>query len=142
MNQAQRASLETKKREYEAQRKVSRKHTMAEIALLVLADNPDKWFFTWELMGATKFGWLSHATHATLRVLEQQGKIQKDYIGQFVVYTALDAEQPVAQKPVEEKSYRYSVQTESGVRIFTVRESRLDEFHRTYPKAELLKIKQ
>ena len=84
----QQESLALKRAEYEAKQKVDRQLTLAEIVLAVLADNPDRWFFTWELMGATEWGWLSHATHATLRVLEQKGKITKDYIGQYVVYTA------------------------------------------------------
>lgn len=84
----QQASLEDKRKGYEAKQKVSRVHTQGEIVLLILADNPEKWFFTWELMGPTKYGWLSHATHATLRILEQEGKITKDYIGKYVVYTA------------------------------------------------------
>lgn len=58
-----------------------------QIVLKVLADSPDTWFATWELMGDTKYGFLSHATHAVLRKLEQQGLIIKDYVGQYVVYS-------------------------------------------------------
>ena len=86
--QKQQESLAQKRVDYEATQKTDRDMPLAQIVLLYLAENPDKWFFTWELMGHTKWGWLSHATHATLRVLEQKGKITKDYIGQYVVYTA------------------------------------------------------
>lgn len=86
--QKQQNSLAQKKAAYEATQKTERDMPLAETILLYLADNPDKWFFVWELMGHTKWGWLSHATHATLRVLEQKGKITKDHIGQYVVYTA------------------------------------------------------
>ena len=61
---------------------------MGKIALLVIDNEPHKWFFTWELMGETPWGWLSHATHATLRVLQQQDKIKKDYVGKYVVYAS------------------------------------------------------
>lgn len=64
-----------------------KRYTAEEIVLKVLADNPDNWYYTWELMGQTKYGWLSHATHATLRKAEQKGLIHKDYIGKYVVYT-------------------------------------------------------
>lgn len=88
VSEPQKESLAAKKDDYDKKRKMDRQQTLGDTVLLVLADNPDKWFFTWELMGATKWGWLSHATHATLRVLEQKGKITKDKIGQYVVYTA------------------------------------------------------
>lgn len=82
-------NLKTKKKEYYTRPKRPRIMTQADIVLKVIEDEPDRWWFTWELIGSTAWGWLSHTTHATLRVLEQQGKIQKDYIGRYVVYTAI-----------------------------------------------------
>ena len=67
--------------------KPDRKYTSEEIVLNVLAENPNVWFYTWDLAGDTKWGFLSHATHATLRKAEQQGKIIKEYVGKYVVYT-------------------------------------------------------
>lgn len=88
MTPKQQENLAAKRTDYEGKQKVARTRSQAETVLMVLAENPEQWFFTWELMGSTKWGWLSHATHATLRILEQDGKIIKDYIGKFVVYSA------------------------------------------------------
>lgn len=64
-----------------------KKYKKYEIVLMFLAERPEEWFATWELMGDTKWGFLSHATHATLRDMEQKGLIIKDYVGQYVVYS-------------------------------------------------------
>lgn len=90
MTPAQQYNLSEKKRDYEAGTKAARKYTMAQIVLFVLGETPEKWWFTWELMGSTKWGWLSHATNATLRVLEREGEITKGYVGRYVVYTSKD----------------------------------------------------
>jgi hypothetical protein len=87
MTPSQELNFQKKKNLYEAKPKYDKDYTQGEIILLVLAKNPDNWYFTWELIGSTEFGWLSHASHATLRKLEQEGKIHKDYIDQYVVYT-------------------------------------------------------
>lgn len=67
--------------------KPKKKYKYYEIVLLLLADRPNEWFATWELMGETKYGFLSHASHAILRKLEQEGKIVKAYVGPYVVYS-------------------------------------------------------
>lgn len=76
-----------KKKELSISSHKKKEHTTEEIILLFLAERPDEWFFTWELMGQTKWGFLSHATHASLRVAEQKNLIVKDYINGYVVYT-------------------------------------------------------
>lgn len=104
MNQKQKESFEVKKKSFEQKPKYHKKFTQAEIILLVLSNNPDRWYFTWELIGATEWGWLSHASHATLRKLEQDGKILKDYIDQYVVYTHKDGiEIPDTTPPITDR---------------------------------------
>ena len=98
MTPEQSQKYQEKRSAYERQTKSGGHHTMQEVALLVMSDAPDDWYFTWELMGSTKYGWLSHATHATLRVLEQDGLIRKDYIDQFVVYTTTPAGMAIADR--------------------------------------------
>lgn len=87
LSNEQRENLQKKKTAYEARIKSGKKLTAEEIVLNFLEDQPNEWFYTWELMGGTQWGWLSHATHATLRRLEQKGEIYKDYVGKYVVYT-------------------------------------------------------
>ena len=87
ITQLQKQNFDKKTREYESRPKPDREYTSEEIVLNFLAERPDEWFYTWDFMGSTKWGWLSHATHATLRKAEQKGLIVKDYIGKYVVYT-------------------------------------------------------
>lgn len=119
MTPAQQYNLAEKKRHYEAHRKGKGKYTMAQIVLFVLGEEPDKWWFTWELMGATKWGWLSHATHATLRVLEQEGKITKDYVGKYVVYTS---KQGTNATPPQQKRTRFEPVLDERGRPVSMRE--------------------
>lgn len=87
MTPAQKENFQKKKNQYEMKPKYDKEYTQADIVLHVLENNPNTWYFTWELIGLTEWGWLSHASHATLRKLEQDGLIHKDYIGKYVVYT-------------------------------------------------------
>lgn len=83
----QKANLEAKRKAYDNQQKPDRKYTAQEIILNFLAERPNEWFYTWDFAGNTKWGFLSHATHAALRKAEQEGLILKDYVGKYVVYT-------------------------------------------------------
>lgn len=87
LNSAQQFNLDVKRQQYNERGKPDRKYTSEEIVLNFLAERPNQWFFTWDFAGDTKWGFLSHATHATLRKAEQQGLILKEYVGKYVVYT-------------------------------------------------------
>lgn len=87
LTQTQKNNLDIKIKQYNARPKPDRKYTSEEIVLNFLAERPNEWFYTWDFAGDTKWGFLSHATHATLRKAEQQGLIIKDYVGKYVVYT-------------------------------------------------------
>lgn len=87
MNEIQKSNLDIKIKIYNNRVKPERKYTSEEIVLNFLAERPNEWFYTWDLAGDTKWGFLSHATHATLRKAEQKGLIIKDYVGKYVVYT-------------------------------------------------------
>lgn len=87
LTQKQKDNLQEKRTRYENMAKPAKEYTSEEIVLNFLAESPDTWFYTWDLAGPTKWGFLSHATHATLRKAEQKGLIIKDYVGKYVVYT-------------------------------------------------------
>ena len=87
LTQQQKETLEAKRKQYESRAKPDKEYTSEEIVLKMLEEHPDQWFFTWDFAGFTKWGFLSHATHATLRKAEQKGLIIKDYVGKYVVYT-------------------------------------------------------
>lgn len=134
LTEQQAKNLALKKQEYESKSKVSRKRTMAEIVLDVIDENPERWWFTWELMGPTKFGWLSHATHATLRVLEQDDRIIKDYIGKYVVYTS-KGNREVKQIVLPIKQLVYRIENSPSAKLVSVPETGLEEFLKRNPGA-------
>ena len=140
MTPKQKTNFELRRGEYEKTEYESRsrqkKYTAEEIVLKVLQDKPDDWFYTWELMGATKHGWLSHATHATLRKAEQKGLIQKAHIGTYVVYTSkqsgdVELVEPVQKQTPTSKKICYEVY---GV-VHLVSENDLEEFLQRFPNA-------
>lgn len=87
LTQKQKENLDLKIKDYNNRNKPEKEYTSEEIVLKILEEQPDKWFYTWDFAGFTKWGFLSHATHATLRKAEQKGLINKSYVGKYVVYT-------------------------------------------------------
>ena len=63
--------------------------TQKSILLKVLRGEPDKWFFSYELIkDATKFGWLGTSIDGQARKLARAGVIQRREQGQYVQFKA------------------------------------------------------
>jgi len=135
MTPEQKTSFNIKRREYENRTKPIKKMTQEDVVSAVLMDTPSEWFYTWELMGSTKFGWLSHASHTTMRRMEQECKIQKAYIGKFVVYSSLGTSVPV-QKEIIPVLASYIVDDNGTKRIITVKKEQLEAFFIKFPDAQ------
>lgn len=51
-----------------------------------LKQNPESWYFVWELMGAKPLGWVSHKVDVALSELSREGRIEIRYVGKYAVY--------------------------------------------------------
>lgn len=67
--------------------KKHQKFTQHEIILKFLADNPNEWYFSWQIPHNTKYGWLGEQKRRRIQELASEGKILVDSAGGYAVYS-------------------------------------------------------
>ena len=87
VNEVRERNYEKKRDTYLSRPPRERRYTQHEIIMDFLKENPDTWFYVWEIMGDRKLGFVSYKCNTRLAELINDGLVVSRPIGKYAVYS-------------------------------------------------------